>query len=508
VPGSSERHLVPAAVLACAVWAACSGSSAPQAPREPLPPYDGTTPPPTCAPPVSLRDVSSPTAVVGDGTPASCTAATLQAAATAGGTIVFDCGPSPVTIPIASTIVFKKETVLDGGGRVALSGEGAARILLLDSGYDQTTPRLTVQRLRLQDGRSARVASDDTASGGAAIYRDGGSLTVIDCVFLGNHAPSPGQDLAGGAIYAFGGGETVIVGSTFIGNSASNGGAVGSLNGDLTIVNSTFTDNQARGTGGNPGQGGCGGALYQDGDAERTTLCGVTIRGSTAGAIGGGVFRVSNFAHGSFAMDRSAVDSNTVTPAGSGNAGGLYLEDLQLAITASTISRNRAFYNGGLWINGGHADLTNVTVAENAATGSNGGGLWLGNGPNGTMLNCTIANNHATATDQVAGAIFGAGLTLQNTLISGNTAMWRPVCDVEHADGGGNLQWPDQARCTASLSTADPLLGPLGDGGGPTETMAPAATSPARGRGLGCPATDQRGQPRASACTAGAVEVP
>jgi hypothetical protein len=450
---------------------------------------------------VALRDVSAPTTVVGDGTPASCTAQRLQAAATAGGTIVFACGPSPVVIPVTSTIVFRKEAVLDGGGLVTLSGEGAARILLLDSGYDQATPRLTVQRLTLQEGRSPREAAGDTASGGAAVYRDGGSLTVIDCVFLGNHAPSPGQDLAGGAIYAFGGGETVIVGSTFIGNSASNGGAVGSLNGHLTVVNSTFTGNQARGSGGNPGQGGCGGALYQDGDAEQTTLCGVTIRGSTAGQIGGGVFRVSNFAHGAFSMDRSTVDSNTVTAVGGGNAGGLYLEDLQLTVTASTISRNRAFYNGGLWINGGHAELTNVTVAGNVATGSNGGGLWLGNGPTGTLRNVTIADNHATGQDQVAGAIFGDGLTLQNTIVAGNTAMWRPGCYPGLADAGGNLQWPDQptSRCSAGVAIADPLLGALGPGGGPTETLAPieaqrrAARPPTSAAGR-APARARRGR--------------
>ena len=86
--------------------------------------------------------------------------------------------------------------------------------------------------------------------------------------------------------------------------------------------------------------------------------------------------------------------------------------------------------------------------------------------------------------------------------------MWSPVCDVVHADAGGNLQWPDQARCTATPTIADPGLGPLGDGGGPTETLAPSASSPARRLGTGCPATDQRGQPRASPCTAGAVEVP
>ena len=498
------------ALLALAALAAAACSSGGAEPPEPPPPWDGVPPPATCPAPATLRDVSSPTSVVGTGTAASCTAAALQAALTAGGTIVFDCGPAAARIPVTTTLRVTREAVLDGGGRVILSGEGVARILLLDSGYDVPTPRLTVQRLTFVSGRSARVAGDDTASGGAAIYRDGGSLTVIDCAFLGNHAPDTGQDLAGGAIYAFGGGETVVVGSTFIGNSASDGGAIGSLNGDLVIANSTFIGNQARGTGGNPGNGGCGGTLYQDGGHEVTALCGVTIRNGTAGAIGGGVFRVSNDATGAFTMDRSTVDGNTVTPADRGNAGGLYLEGLSLAVTASTVSRNRAFYNGGLWISAGHADLTNVTIAGNEATGSNGGGLWLGHSPSGTLLNCTLADNRATAAGQVAGAIFGEGLTLKNTLVSGNDAMYRPSCDVIHASGGGNLQWTGVSTglCTAAPAVADPLLGPLAAGGGPTETMAPSATSPARRLGTGCPATDQRGLPRAEPCTTGAVEVP
>jgi parallel beta-helix repeat protein len=207
-------------------------------------------------------------------------------------------------------------------------------------------------------------------------------------------------------------------------------------------------------------------------------------------------------------MDRSTVDANEVTDAVGGNAGGLYLEGLQLTATSSTISRNRAFYNGGIWIHTCNAQLTNVTIAENTAFGSNGGGLWLSNTPTGTLLNCTIANNHATGQDQVCGAIFGAGLSLKNTVISGNTAMWVPGCDKAHPDEGGNLQWPGGALCAPTLTVADPLLGALGDNGGPTETMAPSASSPARLVGSGCPATDQRGVARAAACTAGAVEVP
>jgi parallel beta-helix repeat protein len=477
---------------------ACSGSSSTGQP---------VIPRPTCDPSIPLRDVSSPTATVGDGSPGSCTAAALQVAASDGGTIVFACGPAPVTIAVASPIVVTKDAVIDGGGLVTLSGGGASRILKLDSSYDRTTPRLVVQRLSFTNGASPRTG-DDTADGGAAIYRDGGSLTVIECTFDGNHAPASGQDLAGGAIYAFGGGETVIVRSTFTGNSASNGGAVGSLNGHLTVVDSAFTQNSAAGTGGNPGNGGCGGAIYQDGGHERTSLCGVTLRDNAAGALGGGVFRVSNDGTGTFAMNASTVDSNRVTPTGSGNAGGLYLQGLSLAMTNSTVSRNRAFHNGGLWIHGGSAYLVNVTVAENTAFGTNGGGLWLSNSPAGELLNCTIANNRSTAPDTVAGAIFGAGLSLRNTLVAGNTAMWSPGCDQRHAEAGGNLQWPSGALCTEGSLVTDPLLGALVENGGPTETLVPLASSPARGHARDCPPFDQRGQPRNGACTSGAVEAP
>lgn len=470
------------------------------------PDVDTAPPPPVCDAP-ELYDVSSPTSVVGDGTAGSCTEAALRTAAEAGGVIVFDCGGEPVTITVSETIVVTEETVIDGGGSVTLSGGGSARILYLDSAYDLTGPRLAVQRLTFRDGSSPR-GGDDTAMGGGAIYRDGGSLTVIDCVFVGNHAPSPGQDIAGGAIYGFGGGDIVISGSTFTGNAASNGGAVGSLNGDVTIVNSTFTGNAATGTEGNPGNGGCGGAIYMDGRDEHTSVCGVTIADNTAGAIAGGFFRVSNDDSGSFTMDRTTVDGNTVTATGEGNAGGLYLQGLELEVTASTISRNQAFYNGGIWIHTCHALLENVTIAGNVATGSNGGGMWLSGPPTGTVRNCTIADNHATADDQICGAIFGAGLELVNTIVSGNTAMWRPGCNETHGDGDGCIEWPDGANCMTDPLVADPLLGALEDNGGETETMLPGSSSPAAGLGTGCPETDQRGEPRGEPCTAGAVEVP
>jgi parallel beta-helix repeat protein len=207
-------------------------------------------------------------------------------------------------------------------------------------------------------------------------------------------------------------------------------------------------------------------------------------------------------------MTQSVVRDNRVTPEAEGNAGGLYLQGLAIEISASTISGNRAFYNGGLWISEATANLTNVTIAGNTAFGSNGGGLWLAHEPTGTLLNCTIADNHSTAANQIAGAIFGAGLTLKNTIVAGNTAMYTPGCNETHDSGGGNLQWPDGALCTQAPSVSDPELGELANHGGPTQTRLPSAASPAVGLGRECPPTDQRGEPRNEPCTAGAVELP
>lgn len=466
--------------------------------------FDAGPPPQAVCDAPELYDISAPDAVVGDGTPGSCTEQALRTAVESGGTVVFACGDAPHTIELASVITTAVETVIDGEGTITLSGGGNDRILYLDSDYNTPTPRLVVQRLTFTGGR-APAGGEDTAQGGGAIYRDGGSLTVIDSVFTDNRAPSPGQDIAGGAIYGFGGGETVIAGSTFENNEASDGGAVGSLNGDLTVINSRLSDNAATGSGGNPGNGGAGGAIYMDGRDEVTTLCGVTVSNNRAGAIGGGIFRVSNTDDGTFAMERTTVDGNATTPTDSGNAGGLYLQGLAIDIRASSITRNQGFYGGGIWLNESQVTMVNVTIAANTTIGSNGAGVWLGNDPTGTLENCTIADNTATG-ESVAGAIFGDGLTLVNTIVANNTATYTKTCDVTRTGGSGNLQWPDDSPCTEAPLVADPLLSPLQDAGGDTEVMVPAAQSPAVGIATGCPATDQLGNPRGDPCTAGAVE--
>src|ERR1700733_233088 len=81
-------------------------------------------------------NTSHPNHVIGSGTPAGCTSAAVVRAVARGGIITFDCGPNPVTITMTATakvINTRHRIVLDGGGKVTLSGGGKSEILYLDT---------------------------------------------------------------------------------------------------------------------------------------------------------------------------------------------------------------------------------------------------------------------------------------------------------------------------------------------------------------------------------------
>ena len=469
--------------------------------------YDGAAPPPpstTCTPAASPVATSSPTTTVGTGTPSSCTEAALDAAVAAGGIVTFDCGAAPTTITVTHEVPITTNTTLDGAHLVTLSGGKSTRILHIKSAWNVATPLLTVQNLTFTDGYTTDVPNtSSTSQGGAAIFEDGGSLTVIGCTFTDNHCASSGQDVSGGAINGQGIGTLTVESSVFTGNSGSNGGAIGTQDENVTVSNSTLVGNSATGTGGNPGNGGDGGAMSYDGAHVPWTMCGDTFKQNHANAAGGAVFRVA-YNDEAVTIDRSTFDGNSVD-ATTGNAGGLYLEYATITMTATTISNNSANFGGGIWI--GHdaiAKLTNDTISGNTA--NMGGGVWFAGGVTGTLLNVTVASNPGNG---MAGG--DTGVTLQNTLVSGNThgsMEGEAQCDHTHGGAGVNMENPldPSSPCTTAVVVADPQLGSLQNNGGTTATMAPAAGSPAIGKGTGCPSTDQLGKPRESQCTLGAVE--
>ena len=274
-------------------------------------------------------DVSSPTAVVGTGVPQSCTSDNVIAAPRNGGTLVFDCGPDPVTIQMTETIRIFNDTgpeiVIDGGGLVTLSGNDAQRILYMNTCDpslvwltarcdDQAEPRLTVQNITFTNGRSI----GDDPDGGGAIFVRGGRFRAINARFLDIQCDPVGPDVAGGAIRITGtasGQMSYLVNSTFDGNTCSNGGGVGNLVAPLTILNSVFTDNTAVGNGANPARsgtpgGGNGGAIYGDGGDFDFVVAGTRVEDNRANEGGGAVFFVSNNRLGNLTITDSELRGN------------------------------------------------------------------------------------------------------------------------------------------------------------------------------------------------------
>lgn len=283
-----------------------------------------------------LEDVSQPTSVVGNGTPASCTSDAFVAAVARGGVITFNCGPDPVTIELDETAKIFNDTgpriVIDGGGKVTLSGGSAHRILYMntcDQAQKWTTshcdnqdhPQLTVQNLTFVGGNSEGETMD--GGGGGAIFVRGGRFKLINSRFFRNACDATGPDLGGASVRVLSQFENLpvyVVNSTFggapdFGNACSNGGGLSSIGVSFTVLNSLFAYNTAIGNGANPARsgtpgGGSGGGIYNDGNTFTLTLCGVNMNNNVANEGGGAIFFVSNDRTGTLVIQDSTLIGN------------------------------------------------------------------------------------------------------------------------------------------------------------------------------------------------------
>jgi hypothetical protein len=315
-----------------------------------------------------LEDVSAATTVVGTGTPASCTGeAFVNAVEQVAGVITFDCGPDPVTLTVPRTArVFNRiagrdvqRVVIDGGGKVTLSGAGRRRILYQNTCDpaltwttqrcdDQQWPQLTVQNIAFVDGNSTGDLAN--GGGGGAVFAQGGRFKAVNARFFRNQCDPTGPDVAGGAVRVFmqwRGLPAYVVSSTFGGaegaNSCSNGAALGSIGVSWTVLDSVFTGNTAIGNGANPARvgtpgGGSGGAIYNDGNTMTLALCRVRMTGNHANEGGGAVFFVSNDRTGHLVITDSTLRTNPSDGGWDTQPGIFYLGSGAPAVTRSTIS--------------------------------------------------------------------------------------------------------------------------------------------------------------------------
>ena len=312
--------------------------------------------------------------------------------------------------------------------------------------------------------------SDNSTSYGGGIWNSG-LMTVTDSTISDNSALC-----AGGGIVNFG--PLTLTDSTISNNAAVFAGGIwNGPPGTLTADNCTFDGNHASlGTHAN-GSGG-GGAIYNSRSAAavgRLDLFDCSFTGNYANTTGGAISST-----GSGSISGCTFRDNS---AGSHGGGGISVYGGALTITLSTIVDNSTSGpGGGIHVHAGTLTAVNDTISDNSA--SSGGGIASDPGTTLTIANTIVAGNTATTSGPDAD---GTIVSLGNNLI-GKT--------------DGSSGWVDSDLTGTIALPLDPMLAPLGDNGGPTQTMALLSGSPAINAGnnslavnaYATPlATDQRG---------------
>ena len=210
--------------------------------------------------------------------------------------------------------------------------------------------------------------------------------------------------------------------------------------------------------------------------------------------------RSTTISNGLLTISNSTIAGNST----SGSGGGVVNESSgTVTITSSTIANNSASQGGGGIENFGALTLTNSTIADNKASGGEGGGI--DNAGTLATVNSTIAYN--TSPFGSGGGLYDetSGFsTLDNTIVAQNTGVDGPD-DIAGAAVSStsmyNLVGVDETQSLTDgtdgnqVGVADPGLGALANNGGPTQTIALLAGSPAINRGDNALAVDPQGNP-------------
>jgi hypothetical protein len=337
-----------------------------------------------------------------------------------------------------------------GNQRAIVDANGIDRVFEV---YFLNDPTATFRGLVIEGG--------DIGSGGGGLYNAGRAI-LVDCVVRGNHAAAQGA----GVLNAGGPNDVLRLDRTVVRNNLTEGDGGGVwTNSKVRIVRSTVDRNQA---------GARAGGILVGGAGSNVQVRNSTVSRNTAGGIGGGIWNDV----GELRMRNSTVASNRAD----GDGGGIHAtEDANAFPPSFTV-------------------LNNVTIARNVSNndgigGERGGGIFLlgtGTGP----------------------------FKLNNTIVARNTfhgieADPQPNCygDKPYISLGHNLRGSDDPGCAGFTAAGDivrplPKLAPLGDYGGPTQTIRLNSGSPAIGKAD--PGTaeqrDQRGRERDAHPDIGAFE--
>jgi hypothetical protein len=325
---------------------------------------------------------------------------------------------------------------------------------------------------------------------------NGSSPVLTNVTFSSNEA------VYGGGMYNKSGSSPVLTNVTFSRNLAySDGGGMFNDSSDPVLTKVIFRSNSARGFVGSS----CGGGMYNQDSSP--VLTNVTFSGNSARHM---VSLDSSDGGGMCSSGGSPVLTDVTFRGNSADYGGGMANEggSSPALTNVTFHGNHAeIIGGGMYNQDSSPVLTNVTFSGNVGDGGGGGMYNWSSSP--TLMNTTFNDNSVWVGDGGGiSNVFGSSPIIRNSILYGDgggeiySHSSTPAVSYSDVQGGypgvGNID-------------ADPLLGPLANNGGFTQTMALGAGSPAidAGDDTTCAATDQRGVPRPqrSHCDLGAYEV-
>lgn len=411
--------------------------------------------------------------------------------------------------------------------------------------FDVTsTGDLKLDNLTLSGGSAQGLAGGNSGTAGAgggsaglggAIFNQG-TLKIENSTLTNNAA----QGGAGGAYDSslLGGGGAGGAGLGEPGEDESNplGSGGGGPNGGVPLGLGSIVPGGAGGFAG----GGSGGATFVISGEDGAS--GGFGGGGGGGGIGlsAGNGGVGGFGGGGGGGGGGINGSSGLAGFGGGKGGGF---NGFLGGSGASGGGGGAGMGGAIFNEAGSVSIINSTVTGNSAGGGSGGagntyggspGSGLGGGlfnHNGilTINNSTFADN--TASSKLGSSVFNLGDFRSNTTDSteasatiNNTIIGQSTTDGEDFTGGvasslfgdgtnttagsGNLIRKSSGFAGTVVSTDDPMLAALANNGGPTQTRALAANSPAIDKGNVSVATptDQRGFGRVGSVDIGAFE--
>jgi hypothetical protein len=375
--------------------------------------------------------------------------------AKSGDTIAFAPSLQGQTITLTSDqLTLNKSLDIEGPGAnlLAISGNDQNRIFSVNEGLTVTIAGLTLTHGRgsgsagggIQNVDSLLTLRNDVLSynqataGGAVANRNGGSLTVTGCTFLGNQATGKSGIIGGGAIANTSDGSTLAVtDSTFIDNQAvanqAGGGAIEDIGGKgagATINGCVFTGNRAIGTdGGVGGEVGSvyAGAIFSEGAGNTLSVTSTTFTANQALAGNGGSPGTSS---GIYSVDRAS--------------GGAIEED------------------GGAILLVDHCGFSgNQAIGGSNATGGVGGLGLMAFGWGGAVCNLSVATITASSFDNNL-AQGGSGNSDLDGSSRVGSGIGGAIANVPFYDGTGGI-----LNVSASTFTNNQARGGTGNSGGP-----------------------------------------